>query len=303
VFTGRLRRFVRDIAVFAVCGLIGFLVVAVPRIVDTDDGRSSDRANPRIGLSDLADGRDPATPVTRGPSDVEPPGPPAATPVEAVERFLSAEVRADYATSYGFLSAADRAELGSRSEWEASHGQLPTPTGLQLGTARSDGTRAEVEAELTFEPALDETRGLVPARADAVWIAISEDGGWRVARSESRLSPQYPDATGAVSSAETWARARVACRADAEYEGGLVGSSSQVTALCNATGPVTTGAVVSLEPGVGVEPFLAAFGPDVLSWARVVPVTSPVPISVVLAPVGDRWVVVGALDSVPGGSP
>lgn len=303
MFSRTVRRLIRDGAIVACCGAVGFAAAAAPRLFETAGGSDGGRANPRIGLSDLADGRDPATGVASGPSDVEPPGPAAATPVDAVERFLSAEVRADYATSYGFLSAADRAELGSRSEWEAAHGQIATPTGLTLGTTRRDGVRAEVEAELTFEPALDETRGLVPARASAVWIAIGEDGGWRVARSESRLSPQYPDATGAVSSAQVWAQARVACRTDAEYEGGLVGSNGQVTALCNATGPVTTGGVTNLEPGVGVEPFLAAFGPDVLSWARVVPVTSPVPVSVVLAPVGDRWVVVGALDSVPGSSP
>jgi hypothetical protein len=302
VFSRKLRRLLRDAVVVACCGAVGFLAVAVPRFIDRDADGKPDRANPRIALSDLADGRDPAAPSANGDTDAEPPGAPAPTPVDAVESFLAAETRGDHAMSYGLLSAADRAEVTSRAEWEGAHAQLPTVTGVSLGAASSDGTRAEVESEVTFEPSLDETRGLVPARARATWIAVAEDGGWRVARSGSRLSPQYPDANGAVSAAEAWVRARVACRAGAEYDGGLVGAAGPVAALCDAPGPIEVGAVATLEPGVGVEPFLAAFGPEVLSWARVVPVASPVSLAVVLAPVADRWVVVGALESLPGGS-
>jgi hypothetical protein len=303
VFNRTLKRLLRDLAVVVGCGAVGFFAVAVPRIVDTDDGGGdSGRANPRIALSDVADNRDPAARAASAAADVEPPDAAAPTPVDAVERFLAAETRGDYATSYGLLGASDRAAVGSRAEWEAAHAQLPTLTGATLGAARGDGLRAEVESEVTFEPGLDETRGLVPARADATWIAVAEDGGWRVAHSERRVTPMYPDANGAVSAAETWVRARVACRAEAEYDGGLVGNAGTVAALCNARGPVEVGAVTNLESGVGVEPFLAAYGPQALSWARVVPVARPVPVAVVLAPVADRWVVVGALESLPGGS-
>jgi hypothetical protein len=301
VFSRKLRRALRDAAVVACCGAVGFLTVARPRLIDGGDDQR-DRANPRIALSDLADGRDPAAASAGGAADVEPPGAAAPTPVDAVESFLAAETRRDYATSYGLLSAADRAAVTSRAEWEGAHAQLPTVTGVTLGVTSGNGTRAEVDSEVTFEPSLDETRGLVPARARATWIAVAEDGGWRVARSDSRLSPQYPDANGAVSAAEAWVRARVACRTTAEYDGGLVGAAGPVAALCDAPGPVEVGAVATLDPGVGVEPFLAAFGPEVLSWARVVPVASPVALAVVLAPVDDRWVVVGALESLPGGS-
>jgi hypothetical protein len=38
----------------------------------------------------------------------------------------------------------------------------------------------------------------------------------------------------------------------------------------------------------------AAFGPDVYAWARRVPVTGPVALDLFLAPVGERWLVVGA---------
>jgi hypothetical protein len=302
VFSRRVRRFVGTAAVVACCGAVGFVAAATPRFFSSDGESGSSRGNPRIALSDLADARDPATPAANGSTDVEPAGTPASTPMEAVESFLAAEIRADYAESYRLLSAPDRAEVGSRSEWEVAHGQLPIVTGVTLGDATSDGTRAEVDAEVTFEPALDETRGLVPSRAQGVWVAVAEDGGWRVAHSERRLLPQYPDGNGAVTAAETWAQVRTECRAGDEYDGGLLGATGPVAALCGAPGPVDVGAVSNLEPGVGVEPFLAAFGPEVLSWARVVPLASPVPLEVVLAPVADHWVVVGALDSLPGGS-
>lgn len=284
------------------CVAAGFLAVGAPRLVDGDGGDDASGANPRIALSELADARDPAAPSALGSTDVEPPGPAAPTPLDAVERFLAAEAGGDYATSYGLLSAPDRADVGSSREWEAVHGELPVVTGFTLGSSSSDGTRAEVDVEVTFAPSLDETLGLVPARAQAVWIAIAEDGGWRVARSESQLLPRYPDESGAVSAAEAWARARTDCRAGAEYDGGLLGAVGPVTALCDVPGPVEVGAVSRLEPGVGVEPFLAAFGPEVLTWARVVPIASPVSLAVVLAPVADQWVVIGALESLPGGS-
>lgn len=256
-----------------------------------------------MALSDLADARDPATQLALGPGEAEPPAPASATADAALDAFLSAEARRDYATSYGLLSAADRDEIGSRKEWAAAHGELPTVTTFVLGAVRVvDGASAEVEADVTFESTLDETRGLVPARAHATWVAVAEDGGWRVAHSQSRLTPQHPDEQGAVSAAETWVTARRSCDRPAEYEDGLVGAASPVEDLCDARGPVRVGAVARLEPDAGVEPFLAAFGPEVLSWARVVPTTSPVPMAVVLAPVADSWLVIGTLESSPDGS-
>ena len=51
------------------------------------------------------------------------------------------------------------------------------------------------------------------------------------------------------------------------------------------------------DPALGnpeADPYVAAFGPDVLEWARVVPVSGPAQIDVVVAPVGESWLVIGA---------
>ena len=276
--------------------------MAVPRLVDADDDDFR-AGSPRVALSDVAEARDPAAQLALVPGEIEPPAPASATPEAALDAFLSAEARHDYAMSYGLLSASDRDEIGSSAEWGAAHGELPIVTGFTLGPIRATDATADVEAEVTFDSTLDETRGLVPARARATWMAVAEDGGWRVAHSESRLTPQYPDEQGAVTAAETWVSARRACDRPAQYEGGLVGNAGPVEALCDARGRVAVGALAPLEPDAGVEPFLAAFGPEVLSWARVVPVTSPVPLAVVLAPVADSWIVIGTLESSSAGSP
>ena len=293
--------FLRDAAVVACCGVVGFAAVAVPRLLDSD-GDEFDTGSPRVALSDLADARDPGTQLALGPGEAEPPGPASATPEAALDAFLSAEVRHDYATSYGLLSAADRNEVGAGAEWGAAHSELPIVTAFAIGAVRVAGATAELEADITFDPTLDETRGLVPARARATWVAVTEDGGWRVAHSQSRITPQYPDEQGAVSAAETWVSARKSCERPAQYGGGLVGAAGPVDDLCGARGPVEVGTAAPLGPDAGVEPFLAAFGPEVLSWARVVPVTSPVPLTVVLAPVADSWLVVGTLESSSDGS-
>jgi hypothetical protein len=303
VFKTRLSRALRDAGVVAFCGAIGFAVVAAPRLIGDRNDDGLNPGSPRVALADLADARDPAPQLALGPGEAEAPAPAAATPDAALDAFLSAEARHDYATSYGVLSAADRDEIGSRREWGAAHGELPAVMSFVLGAVHvADAASAEVEADVTFESTLDETRGLVPARAHAVWVAVAEDGGWRVAHSQSRLVPQHPDEKGAVSAAEDWVKARRSCDRPVEYEDGLIGATGPVEALCDARGPVRVGAVAPLEPDAGVEPFLAAFGPEVLSWARVVPTISPVPMTVVLAPVADNWLVIGTLESPSDGS-
>jgi len=47
---------------------------------------------------------------------------------------------------------------------------------------------------------------------------------------------------------------------------------------------------------------VAAYGDDVFTWARVVPVTAPVTFDLVLAPIGDRWSVIGAVQASPSSS-
>jgi hypothetical protein len=297
----------RDAVVVLFAVAVGFGIALVPRLLTDSGGEdiaSPTKANPRVQLSTLADARvaKPLPPATADPASVEPPAAPASTPVAALTGFLDAEVAGDFAASYGTLSARDRLRAGSRSDWTTLHAQLPTIRGFTLGETRSAPGRAEIAAEVALQPGLDAVVGLVPARAQAMWIAVPEDGGWRVDFDNSTLVPEYPPDAAAVDAASSWVSARAQCRRAPQYRDGLLGATALASDLCGARGPVRVGTAAPLRAGTGVEPFVAAFGPDVFTWARAVPVESPAPMSVVLAPIGDRWVVIGVLESLPGGS-
>ncbi len=83
-----------------------------------------------------------------------------------------------------------------------------------------------------------------------------------------------------------------------EYEGGLLGNPGLADSLCGAVGPVEVGRPGPLEDQIDAAQFVGAFGPEFDQWGRAVTVESPVPLQVVLAPVGVEWIVIGVL---PGG--
>jgi hypothetical protein len=78
---------------------------------------------------------------------------------------------------------------------------------------------------------------------------------------------------------------------------GLIGASARAAALCGADGAIRTGRARALPDTAQDQPFLAAFGGDVHQWARVVRLESPVRQDVVVAPVGEQWLVVGVLQA------
>ena len=159
-----------------------------------------------------------------------------------------------------------------------------------------------MSARLVLRPELTSDAGLVPGNATATFTAVAEDGGWRVAYSDSTLVPQYAPATRAPAAVRSWVRARQDCRTGPEYDGGLVGAPARAEALCGTRGAIGLGTVRALPDTAQDQPFLAAFGTDVHDWARVVPVDTPVRMDVVVAPVGERWLVVGVLPALSGRS-
>jgi hypothetical protein len=64
--------------------------------------------------------------------------------------------------------------------------------------------------------------------------------------------------------------------------------------LCGTEGDVVIGQPLQLDE-LDAEPFRNLFGADVTTWARVVPVSDPVPMRAVVAPVGNQWLVMGVL--------
>jgi hypothetical protein len=142
---------------------------------------------------------------------------------------------------------------------------------------------------------LSPTEGLVPARARATYVAVAEDGGWRVAFGQSSLAAEYPSTASAPAAVRSWVRARVDCRHAPEFVGGLLGAAARADELCGAHGAIHVERAVRLPETDQDQPFLAAFGSEVHEWSRVVPVDAPVRLRVVVAPLDERWLVVGVL--------
>jgi hypothetical protein len=219
----------------------------------------------------------------------------APSPDEAVRRFLEYEIARDYDASYGLLSADDRARSVTRAGWAAAHADIPAITGYTLAAADIESSRAVVPADVRLRAELTPSTGLVPSQATAEYRAVAEDGGWRVAFDASTLTPRFVPDTRAPAAVRAWAQRRTRCRGANEYVAGLIGASARADMLCDAEGPIRVGRARMLPETAQDQPFLAAFGSEVHDWARVVPLQSPVRMDVVVAPVGERWLVVGVL--------
>lgn len=246
------------------------------------------------------DSADPSPPTTAANQGPPPPGASATTPQAAVEGFLTAEINGDLTTSFGFLSATARTGFGSPARWIADHANLVPPVrGYQVeepGAVGAGDQRAEVVAMVEFEPSLDEVAGLVAERARVTWATTAEEGSWGVDLDATTLEPLYPGDDAAPPAVRTWAESHQACDpAPARtWSGNLQGAPALADQLCGADGAVEVGAVARLA-SVDSGPFLAAFGATASDWARVVPVTAPVSLKVVVAPIGQEWLVIGVL--------
>jgi hypothetical protein len=278
--------------------VLGFGIAAVPRLLDDGgDARltKAARGNPRAILTAPTGVRSvPTIDPIPAASASEAPAAPATSPGGAVQAFLRAEADRDFATSYGLLAADDRAAQRSRAGWTAAHAQLPVVRDFTVGAVRESSARAEVDTRVVLRPELGPVVGLVPATATATWIAVAEHGGWRVSFAESTLVPEYTETDAAPDAARAWVEDRHGCPARARAA--LFASTLLIDELCDARGRARVGSAQPLEPGESSDALLAAYGPDVFTWAQVVPVTSPARVGAVLAPLGPRWRVIGLVD-------
>lgn len=284
------RRFGR-LALVVVAGLalgIGLVAGAV--------GAGSDSGSVDLDFTNPTD----TTPVVELPTD-GPPGTPADTPAEAVAGFLTAEQEGDFRTSFGYLAPHDRATFGSPAGWVADHAKVMPPV-QEFEIVAADGT--EVVTEVRLEPSLNEIVGLVPGQARITWVVVQEPDGWTIDLTEARIEPRYPPDEDAVATVRAWASSRQACseNPEAQWDRQLLGFPALADELCDADGDVRLGPVSRFRDESEGAVFLSAFGGEVNNWARVVPVTAPVELKAVVAPIGDAWTVIGVLSDAGFGS-
>jgi hypothetical protein len=239
------------------------------------------------------------------PAAATPDGAGTAAPVRAgsaraaVQRFLQAGADGDFAVAYGLLDQAGRKRYPSLARFTRAQADRAEVTAVRVGRERRAGdARADVTATLTHPAAIDPFAGLVPARTVEVWRASRQDGRWRVAAEPVSVRADLPADDRAPEAVTAWVERLLGCdrQGAAGLQAGaeLYGPADLAGLPCQERGRWTVAAPESFDAAVEPEAYVAAFGPEVGSWARLVPVQGPRSrFSVVVAPLGDAWRVLG----------
>jgi hypothetical protein len=244
----------------------------------------------------------PATPATTAPASK---GTDEARPVvagtarAAVQRFLKATAREDFTAAYRLLDAAGRKRYPSAARWTRAQADRTVISGVRVGAAKATGKRVmDVTVRLTHPAAIDPFAGLVPARTVEVWRARSEGGGWRVATDPVSVRAELPSDQRAPDAVTAWVQRLVGCdrqgATQLQVGADLYGPADLAEAPCKQRGRWTVGGPRTFDEATEPQGYVAAFGPDVGSWARLVPVQGPgTRFHVVVGPLGDAWRVLG----------
>jgi hypothetical protein len=252
----------------------------------------------------------PAGAASGGAGSVEPGRGAAVMPVRAgtaraaARRFLQAGADGDLTVAYGLLDQAGRRRYPSLARFTRAQADRAPVTAVRVGAERRAGPgRADVTVTLGHPAAIDPFTGLVPARTVEVWRASRQDGRWRVAADPVSVRADLPGDDRAPQAVSAWVERLLDCdRAGAaglQAGAELYGPADLAERPCAERGRWTVAAPEGFDAAVEPEAYLAAFGPEVGAWARLVPVQGPgTRFSVVVGPLGDAWRVLGT-DPVP----
>jgi hypothetical protein len=228
----------------------------------------------------------------------------AGTARAAVRRFLQASADGDLAVAYGLLDRAGAKRYPTLARFTRAQADRAEVTAVKVGRERrAGGGRGDVTVTLAHPAAIDPFTGLVPARTVEVWRASRQDGRWRVAADPLSVRADLPGDGRAGAAVTAWVGRLLGCdRAGAaalQAGAELYGPADLPELPCRQRGRWTVAAPEGFDAAVEPEAYVAAFGPEVGAWARLVPVQGPrARFSVVVGPVGDAWRVLGT-DPVP----
>jgi hypothetical protein len=228
----------------------------------------------------------------------------AGTARAAVRRFLQAGAGGDLAVAYGLLDQAGVKRYPTLARFTRAQADRAEVTAVRVGRERRAGPgRAEVTVTLAHPAAIDPFTGLVPARTVEVWRASRQGGRWRVAADPVSVRADLPGDGRAPEAVTAWIDRLLGCdrggAAGLQAGAELYGPADLPELPCRTRGRWTVAAPRSFDAAVEPEAYVAAFGPEVGAWARLVPVQGPgARFSVVVGPVGDAWRVLGT-DPVP----
>jgi hypothetical protein len=217
--------------------------------------------------------------------------------------FVDAFVNGDARTAFPLLVAADQSFFGSAEQFGATMARSAPWLNADV---TAQGNSIVVAVQRT--PQLDDALGLITANTSVTIPVTNESGIWRFdwrnrqVNDVSTLTDQTVRAD-----VLAWAKLQQQCKPDAtrEHVTGLVGVSGFAGQLCGAKGNLALGETAPLDSLDDPGPFVDAFGSEVMEWGRVVTLRTPtnstpanstptnIDMQVVVAPVGERWIVVG----------
>ena len=244
-----------------------------------------------------------------------PPRPPEAVPTLAAEpadapgavaAFLQLLAEGRPEMAYPLLDEPSRRRFTSATAWAQAQVDRAQPVTFEVGASQPSRERrgaVEVEVSATHRASLDSIRGLVPARSSSTWLVRREGDAWRVSGDPESFRPVLPAEEGAKIVVQSWVSLLAACDASTaaqlQVSPNLYGPSGLVAGPCEKRGAWTAGEPVGLDRAPDPRTFLAAFGPGVGAWARLVPVQGPESkFLAAVAPMGDGWQVMGVAAEV-----
>lgn len=221
-----------------------------------------------------------------------------ATASAAVVAYLQARTVGNVTLSYALLGPASKRSYPTEATWTDALADLPTPGTFTVTAGQPRGAAAEVTAVVRRTPVLNSFVGFVPAKAVEVYRAVRAGTRWRVEAEPVRVTPELISDRTATSDVTAWLGRLSVCdgvgAAARQVSADLLGDDSLAGGICAAHARLRAGRAQPVLGGPATAPFVAAYGPDLGSWARVVPVTGPgQQLLVGVAPLGASWRVFG----------
>jgi len=244
------------------------------------------------------------TEAPAGPPPSEAVAAPAREPSDArtaLVDLLQAMVDGKPETAYPLLDTPSRVRYPTLNSWMSAQANLAVPLTFELGGSRpaiEQPDAVDFDVAATHRSSLDPFRGLVPARSKSIWEVRRQGDTWRVGAEPVSFRPVLPADAAAIPVVQSWVTDLAACdsarAATLQVSASLYGPAGLVQAPCDKRGTWTAGTPVGLDRTPDPKAFLAAFGPEVGTWARLVPVQGPgMKFLAAVAPVGDSWQVMG----------
>ena len=232
----------------------------------------------------------------------------ATSPSSAAAAFGDAVVTGRIADAFTLLPDIEQERIGSPTRFADILRRDPAWLSAAVDAKASDDRNVPA-LRVAQSPTIDEIRGVVGPTAVVKLPARKDESGWKVSWERRTITQNYAAPEDRLpGDVMAWATERqrncspegrsTSMTAEGEYAGGLLGAVWLVEALCSTPGTVSVASVGDIYTLDDPQALLDTYGSGAYQWARVVTLAAPYEMHVIVAPLDDRWVVVG-LASVP----